>query len=199
MVLNGRKFQERCLNMKKILSALSILSLFLAEPTFAATSGFAHMDPSTGKLMTSENSGLLPSNNLSDVADPTTARGNISAPGVIALVPSVSLTATGQTTLYTVPMGKTLYLTDVWVEISAVDTFSVPAVVQIGITPSWSQWAASKTLTGLSTVGLVQPLGDLSLGPKPKFAAGDVIKLDVATGATATTLTATIVLIGFLI
>jgi hypothetical protein len=119
--------------------------------------------------------------------------------GPIAIVTSIDLKATGQTTLFTVPTGKTLHILDVLIEITAVSVFATAAVVQVGKTAAFNQWAALKTLTGLNAVGLEQSLAAITTGPRATFAADDVVSLDVQTGAGATTLTAKAHLIGYLI
>lgn len=117
----------------------------------------------------------------------------------LATIPGINLKNTGQTTLFTVPTGYTAIITDVIVEITASSVFAIAATGRVGKTASYDEFIAATAFTGLSAVGNYFSLATASLlGIHTKFVAGEVIKLDITVGATATTLTGQIHVLGFL-
>ncbi len=103
-------------------------------------------------------------------------------------------------TIYSVPTGKKLILQDVIVLISADDTASVAATVRVGITAAFTEFVGNTTLTGLLSAGQYLSLAE-SAGTSTRkvMSNGDAVSLDITTGATATTLTATVYVIGYLV
>lgn len=113
---------------------------------------------------------------------------------------SINMKATGQTTLYTVPTGKSCVVTHVLIRVTSASNVTGVPVITVGITSGWNSIRTSTTLTNLDATGeyyLVQ-----CSQPAAVTAAGGVIKLDVATGATTTgggdTYVAEVRLFGFL-
>lgn len=118
---------------------------------------------------------------------------------VLAKITGVDLKTTGQTTLYTVPTGKTLVLTNVIAIITTASVFATPAIIRIGKAAAYAEWLPLTTLTGLDTANkIIQLATATTLAIEQTFAAGEVIKIDVQTGAAATTLTASFHVLGYL-
>jgi hypothetical protein len=122
---------------------------------------------------------------------------NITSHAVSSVV-DINLTTTGLTTLYTVPSGNKFLILGVLLQAQTADTVTGDASASIGISPSTTDVFAEETLLGFnSATSTYQFWANLN---KAVIAnAGDVIRLDVTTGATATNLTATAYLIGLLI
>lgn len=143
-----------------------------------ATGGYALLDATTG---------LVPSSSLpSDIPK-------------LATIVDVDLKTVAQTTLYTVPaFSSGCVITDVILMISASDTATVGATLNVGMTPSWNEWIGSTALTTLTSLYETQSLNNTATGRTPMaFGPDDVIKLDITVGATATSLRATVVVLGF--
>lgn len=120
--------------------------------------------------------------------------------GLLATITSINLKNTGQTTLYTVPTGKTLFLTEIVMSATAASTITIPPIIRVGKASSYNEWLPLTTLTGLDTTNkFTQLTVSSTLLMHQTFAAAEVVKLDVQTGSTATTLTATAYLFGFLV
>ncbi len=123
----------------------------------------------------------------------------LSTPTLLSTTTGIDLKTTGQTTLYTVPGGKTLVITDVIIYLTNGNTITVAAIVRVGKTAAFNQYIDNTTLTGLSATGNYLSLGSATtLEVHSVFDAADVVKLDVTTGATATTDTVTVYVFGFL-
>lgn len=118
--------------------------------------------------------------------------------GIVAVVGSIDLKATGQTTIYTVPTGYTFYPTLVYLESTSVDTLSVLSTLSMGVVGGgYNDIINGYTSLTLPTQGTKREITfNSDVG---SFAAGSVIKLDVDTGSTATTHTGKIYLLGYLI
>ena len=113
-----------------------------------------------------------------------------------ASVLGVDMTATGQTTLYTVPngpalSGKKFYITNVLVKVASANTVTVAPTISVGKTAAWTEYIGATAMTGLDAVGEYKMLGDQLYGApvSQRFDLGDIIKVDVSVGATATALT----------
>jgi hypothetical protein len=112
---------------------------------------------------------------------------------------SVDLKTTGATTLYTVPAGKTLIITNLVSRITSSNTFATPATIRVGKSPSYTEYLSATALTGLNAAGMYFDLASATaLSLHNTFAAGEVVSIDVTLGAGATTLTADFDLIGYL-
>lgn len=141
-------------------------------------SGHAHLD-GKGKIIVEEAAGV-----------PFLA-------SILATVGNIDFKTQGQTTLFTVPAGNNLFISDVIVKIDAAISVVAAPIIRIGKAANYNEWCALTTLTGLAAPGQYVNLvnaGNLLL--RNVFVGNDVVKIDVATGANATTLTGTVYLIG---
>lgn len=111
---------------------------------------------------------------------------------------TVAFNAAAQTTLYTVPMGKTCIITKVIV-VAGADAVDVE--ITIGVTASWDNWLGDNGIGGgpidldeLDAAGeycIFEPIADAdpvaAISVLTRYTAGEVIKVDVAnTGGGAT-------------
>ncbi len=113
---------------------------------------------------------------------------------------TVAFNAAGQTTLYTVPSGKTCIITKVIV-VAGADC--VDAEITIGVTASWDNWLGANGMLGanldldeLDAAGeycIISPTADAdpvaAASVLTRYTAGEVIKIDVTNsggGATNT-------------
>ena len=165
-------------NKKIILSLLLILIFPLSAKS--ANKGFAHLEASTSKLQASE----VP----------------LGFGQPLISVTGVDLKNTGQTTLYTVPSGKALIITDIIPVITAIDTVAVFPIIRIGKASSYNEWLSLTTIPSVTAAGQAFSLNTSgALAIRSIFTAGEVVSVDVQTAATATTLTATFHVFGYLI
>lgn len=119
---------------------------------------------------------------------------------LLATITGINLKNTGQTTLITVPTGKTLIMTDVILVPTSVNTIAVAPIIRIGKSASYNEWAPLVTLTGLNASNQYLSVGTFVAGIiRSLFASTEVVKLDVQTGATATSLTCTAYIFGLFI
>lgn len=125
------------------------------------------------------------------------------ADGVISRLASVSgvdLKTVASTNLYTVPTGKSLVVTEVIIRITVSSGFAVAATVSVGKTAAFTEWLVATAMTGLSALGSFRKLSDsVAALVHGMFTAGEVLALNVTVGATATTLTATVDVYGYLV
>lgn len=89
-----------------------------------------------------------------------------------------------QTTLYTVPTGKTAVITHIVLRMTSASNVTAVATVTAGVTSAWTSILASTALTGFDATGEYFVLQ--SSNPSIVTAAAGVIKLDVPTAATTT-------------
>lgn len=172
-----------------------------------AYSGYAHLDASTGKIVQSERdlTGLLlSSNNLSDVSSVATSLLNLGILGTpivkLGTVTGIDLKSTGATTLYTVPSGKTAYITEILIRITAVSAFISGATLGVGKTPSYNEWLAATAMGALSSTSQFRLLSHSAAGLiYQSFEATEVVAVNVTVGAVSTTLTAACDVFGYLI
>ena len=110
------------------------------------------------------------------------ARGHVQRAGYIkhrlSSVSLIDLVAGGTPTLYTIPVGFTGIITDVFLECTASVGLSVPATAGVGIALGEDDLFASQVLTGFLSVGQVWAfvLGTSLTRTAP---AGSVIKLGI--------------------
>lgn len=124
----------------------------------------------------------------------------LSSYALLSHVTGVDLATTGQTTLYTVPTGKTLIITEVILRVTAANAVIIVPSLRIGKASSYNEWLPITALTSLNATDKFLMLSSsAALLMHQSFAAGEVVKIDVTTGATATTLTAEVFTFGFLI
>ena len=116
----------------------------------------------------------------------------------LALIKDIDLKTVGQTILYNVPAGKNCIITDVVLHVTGASTVTVAPIIRIGKVSAYNEWLVLTTLTGLDAVDkFVRLASATTLTIHRTFAASDQIKLDVQTGATATTLTVTAHVFGY--
>lgn len=146
-----------------------------------AIRGYAHLDADTNSLLIEESNGPFLAN---------TTR-------------SINLKTTGQTTLYTVPSigGTAVFVpTSIILMITNANTVTVPAIITVGISSALTSLLTSTTLTAFVVPGkMVDLMTAQALQPKSAVPQGGIIQLDVTTGATATTLEATIAVFGYFV
>lgn len=125
---------------------------------------------------------------------------NTLSPTLLATVTDINLKTVGQTTLYTVPTGKTLIMQEVLLINTAVDTVTVPATGKIGFTPDYNAFINTTVFNSEFTVlGDVLHLVNASNDFNDTMPQATEIKLDITTGSVATTHTVKALLIGMLI
>lgn len=115
-------------------------------------------------------------------------------------IPGADLKTVAQTSLMTVPDGKILIVFDVLAIIRTIDTCTVAPTIGVGTAAgSYVDCVASVT-PAFFVGGVVDQYKSLNVGDiRRVFYPGDELKLDVSGGATATTLTGRILIIGMLI
>lgn len=120
--------------------------------------------------------------------------------GRLATVTGINLKVAASTNLYTVPAGKTAYITEVVLRITAVDTFAAGATISVGKTASFNEWLAATAMGSLSATNQFRLLSHSAAGLiYQSFAAAEILALSVTIGATATTLTAACDVFGYLL
>lgn len=128
---------------------------------------------------------------------------DIAAGTVISLLGTttgIDLKSAAATTLYTVPVGKTAYITEIVIRITAVNTFAAGATIGVGKSASFNEWLAATAMGALSATNQFRLLSHSAAGLiYQSFAAGEVVAINVTIGATATTLTAACDVFGYLL
>jgi len=117
----------------------------------------------------------------------------------IATSASIDAKISGQTTLYTVPAGKKFFLKHIDIETVAIDTPSTSFSFTVGANnPGYDNWMASG-MFGSTTQGIFKTFSaGLPMAGSVIFVAGDMVKLNVVSGATATTFTIKVKVWGYL-
>lgn len=113
----------------------------------------------------------------------------------LAKVSGVSLTATGQTTLFTVPTGRTLLVTGILVRATTVTGFTSLATAQVGKSAGYNQIVAAASVPLDAVDEYVNLMGSQTA---LAFSAGDVLALDVTVAAVATALSVEVLVFGIL-
>jgi hypothetical protein len=103
---------------------------------------------------------------------------------LLSTVASINGKVTGQTTLYTVPAGKSCIVTKMIVHLTSASNVTGVATITAGVTSAWTSVLASTALTGLDVTGECFVLS--ASNPSIVTAAAGTIKLDVASAATTT-------------
>ena len=118
-------------------------------------------------------------------------------PSILSKTTGIDAKVVATTNLYTVPAGKTTIVTSAVIRVTAADTITVAPTLGIGIAAGEDDIIASTLLTGLDAVTKLWRFdveGIAVIG-----AAAEIIKLGIDVGATATTMTISIDLIGYLL
>jgi hypothetical protein len=109
---------------------------------------------------------------------------------------TVAFNATGQTTLYTVPVGKRCVLDGAMV-VAGADASTT--AVTIGAVGALTNFLGTQTLTAIDAqydAAYLQPIPAATSALRKSYAAGTVIQMDVTTGSGGAT--NTVYLFGFL-
>jgi len=119
----------------------------------------------------------------------------VAAPFRLASVDSIDAKATGTTTLYTVPAGTTIVVTEVVLRCTAAVAITVAAVAGVGVAGGEDDIFASQPLTGLEAAGetFSFPAGGIGV----VATAAEVIKLGIDTAATGTSQTLSADIFGY--
>lgn len=136
----------------------------------------------------------------SSVKQAVTNLGLGGASAILVSVPNVDLKAVATTQLFVVPNNTTAFVTDVIVTSDSADTVTQPCSVSVGRSPNFNDWSPISSLGGLNVAGRFCRLSGLVGGwTFPVLHQGDALTFDVTTGATATALTGTVHVFGFLL
>ena len=120
-----------------------------------------------------------------------------SADGLISVTAITSLSSETETTLYTVPAGKTLILT--FAKVRAADDVGASGVATIGQDGAETDFVGTTNLDNLDAaydVILMAPVPSATPAKTKEYVAGELIKFDVATAGAA--VAATVYLYGTL-
>lgn len=120
------------------------------------------------------------------------------SPYRLATIGGIDAKTVAATTLYTVPVGKIMIITSVVVKCAAADTVSVACSYSLGgNNPNYDNWKGI-TASGLDSQGQIR-METVENQVSSAMAAGTVFKLNITTGATATTQTLVVDLFGYLL
>lgn len=110
----------------------------------------------------------------------------------------IDLTATGETVIYTVPTGKTAIINGCVLLVNAAVSVTTDAAASVGVTPNTNDLFVEEVLVQIRSVGDVYSFwADKTTGVV--VPAGATIQISVGTAATATTLSASAILVGILV
>lgn len=129
--------------------------------------------------------------------DGTGATTWVTAPYVLSTTTGIDAKTVATTTLYTVPTGKTAIITAAIIRCTTASSISVAPNMGIGRNATQDDIFASVALTGLTATTSIFAFS--SIGTLATGAATELIKLGIDTGATATTMTIAVDLIGYLV
>lgn len=169
-------------------TAFGVISIDTDGRELKDSSGNNSVDWSGRQLQNSSGDTVLNWNLATGESVLTTSSGIFAAPSQ-----PVDLTITGENNILTVPAGKTFYLVSCQVAVTDDTGLSVPAQVKVDC-PS-GDMTAQTTLTGTTAgkVANILPLALTGVG----CGSEDVVKLNVVVGATATTCTANVTVVGY--
>jgi hypothetical protein len=106
-------------------------------------------------------------------------------------------TSSSTTSMYTVPAGKKLHITEVRVYPTSVDTVTGVPIISFGKSGVWSEYKSNVTITNVDQIGEDWVMSTAN-SKGYVFDAGDVVGLKIEVGATATTYVGNCDLIGYL-
>ncbi len=124
-------------------------------------------------------------------------RINRVGPSLLSTTNGIDLKSVVTTNLYIVPSGSKAIITGAIIRPTLVDTFAVAATLGIGIAAGEADIILAAALTGLTTTSSIYPM--LPIAVPVIGLSGNIIKVGVDVGATATTFSASIDLLGYLI
>ena len=118
-------------------------------------------------------------------------------PSILSQTTGIDAKSTGTTTLFTVPTGYRGYITEIVFRATTVTAFggTVPTL-GVGVAAGEADIMPSTALTGFDATNEIYRFS--CEGTYVSVAAGSAIKLGIDTGATGTTFTIEVYLIGFL-
>ncbi len=118
-------------------------------------------------------------------------------PCILSTTTGIDAKSVATTALYTVPAAKTAIITGAVVRVTVAAAITVVPTLGIGRNATQDDIFASTTLTGLDATTKVYVFD--ALGTFAVAAATEVVSLGIDTGATATTMTISIDLIGYIL
>lgn len=120
---------------------------------------------------------------------------------VLSTTTGINMKTESATVLYTVPVGKSLVVTEIFLVATDVDTVIDNGTVQVGVSPNYNEWLNSATFYNTVTNnGGFQSFNSQDSSNNPNiFSAGDEVSINITTAATATTAVFTCHLLGFLL
>jgi hypothetical protein len=122
---------------------------------------------------------------------------NTSGNALLSSTTAINAKTVATTNLYTVPAGKTAIITGVIFHCTAADTVTVVPTLGVGVAAGEIDIMPSTSLTGFDALNELYRYSPE--GTYVSVAAGGVIKVGIDTGATATTMTISAYLMGFLV
>lgn len=125
----------------------------------------------------------------------TTGTGN--SPVILSTVAGINAKTVANTALYTAPAGKTAIITGAIIRCTAANTLSSGPAMGIGNVAGTNNIFASSTLTALTTTTAI--FGFVLVGISISTAAAGVIYANIGTGATGTSQTIAVDLLGYLL
>lgn len=115
----------------------------------------------------------------------------------LATVTGINGKSTGTTALYTVPSGKTAYVTNIIISSSSATAITVGPTASAGyVSSAYADLYASATMTALQAAGTA--FGWTSTGMFETIPAASVIYLNITTGSTGTSQTLSADVVGFI-
>lgn len=127
----------------------------------------------------------------------TNADGFVQDMGVLSRTGSIDLKVATTTNLYTVPTARVAIVTDIVFRVTAATAFTVAPTLGVGVAAGEADIMGSTVLTGFTVLGGLFRYS--CEGFYVSVAAASVIKLGIDVGATATTATGEVTVLGFLI
>ena len=125
--------------------------------------------------------------------------GAITNSSLLSITNGIDLKATGQTALYTVPTGYNCIISDIFAIVTTASGIVAAPIFRIGKSPNYNEWLALTTFTGFSAINQAASLNtSANLAVRQYFVSGDVVKIDVQTAATATSMVASLHMLGYL-
>ena len=118
-------------------------------------------------------------------------------PSILSITTGIDAKTVATTSLYTVPTGRRAVVTEIVFHVTAANTITAVPTLGVGVAAGEVDIMPSTALTGLDVLDEVYRYSPE--GTYVSNAAAAVIKLGIDTGATATTMTIEVILIGFLL
>lgn len=118
-------------------------------------------------------------------------------PNILSKTTGINAKSTGQTTLYTVPTGKTCIITQAIVRCTAATSITNGPTASIGFTSTaYTDIYSAENMAGLT--GTTTIFGYVTVGVSALAVTGTVIKCNISSAASGTSQTVAVDLIGYL-